>query len=69
MENEVYKDLKELNEIELQIQDLKDEVLDLYNTCDKSKCESLLKEMTEAENDIRDLEKLYQKFLETNEVY
>lgn len=69
MENEVYKDLKELNEIELKIQNLKDEVLDLYNTTDKSKCESLLKEMTEAEDDIRNLEKLYQKFLKNDEIY
>lgn len=69
MENDIYEDLQELNNIEEKIQELKDEVLDLYNTTDKSKCKELLLEMTQAEEDIRLLEKEYEKFLKNNEVY
>lgn len=69
MENNIYDDLHELNSIEEKIQELKDEVLDLYNTTDKSKCKELLLEMAQAEEDIRLLEKEYEKFLKNNEVY
>lgn len=69
MENDIYEDLHELNNIEEKIQQLKDEVLDLYKTTDKSKCKELLLEMTQAEEDIRLLEKEYEKFLKNNEVY
>jgi Skp family chaperone for outer membrane proteins len=69
MDKEIYEDLKELNDISSKIQKMKDEVLDLYKTSDKNKCEKLLLEMSNAEKDIEFLEKEYNNFLNSNEIY
>lgn len=69
MDIEIYNDLNELDELNLEIKKMKDEVLDLYNTDNKNKCKKLLLEMADAEKSIETLEHEYNNFLNSNEVY
>lgn len=69
MENDIYENINELNNISLKIKEMKDEVLDLYKTNNKNKCKKLLLEMADAEKDIDSLKEHFNNFLNSDEVY